>query len=172
MRKFLAIIFLLVLCSACTPQQLQTLERLGGFNLSPETEAVALSLADGPMFTKWGWVQVDGTVTEHQAPAGSKCPQWYATAMEAGWQPEHWSKLDAIIWRESRCQPGADSGPDHGLTQVNQIHKKYLIDIGLNHDLMFDPYWNLWFAHKLFSDREAAGKCGWQPWKFSGQVWC
>lgn len=172
MRKILAIISLLLLGAACTPQQIITMERLSGFDMSPDIEAAVLPLPDGPVLTKWGWIQVDGTVTEAQAPAGSKCPQWYATALEAGWQPEHWTRLDAIMWRESRCQPWADSGPDHGLVQINKIHGPFLLQIGLSHDKMFEPYWNLWFAHKLFSDREAAGKCGWQPWKFSGQVWC
>jgi hypothetical protein len=30
---------------------------------------------------------------------------------------------------------------------------------------MSDPTLNLRFAYLLYSEREQAGKCGWQPWK-------
>jgi hypothetical protein len=68
------------------------------------------------------------------------------------------------MWRESRCTPTADSGPDHGLTQINQIHTQWITDLGWTFADMKDPAKNLRFAWLLYSGREANGQCGWTPW--------
>ena len=96
----------------------------------------------------------------------TECQQWLQTALEAGWPNERkiLDRLGFIMWRESRCTPDADSGPDHGLTQINQIHSKWITDLGWNHELMKDPDKNLRFAWLLYSGREANGQCGWTPW--------
>jgi len=96
----------------------------------------------------------------------TKCQQWLQTALEAGWpnDREVLDRLGYVMWRESRCTPTADSGPDHGLTQINQIHKGYISDLGWTHEQMKDPVINLRFAWLLYSGREANGQCGWTPW--------
>jgi len=96
----------------------------------------------------------------------TECQQWLQTALEAGWPNERevLDRLGFIMWRESRCTPDADSGPDHGLTQINQIHSKWITDLGWSHELMKDPALNLRFAWLLYSGREANGQCGWTPW--------
>ena len=96
----------------------------------------------------------------------TECQQWLQTALEAGWPNERkvLDRLGFIMWRESRCTPDADSGPDHGLTQINQIHTKWITDLGWSHELMKDPALNLRFAWLLYSGREANGQCGWTPW--------
>jgi hypothetical protein len=54
------------------------------------------------------------------------------------------------------------NGHDAGLTQVNQIHKKWLAEMGWNHpNDMFDPEKNLTFALRLWETS------GWKPWKAS-----
>ena len=96
-----------------------------------------------------------------------ECGEWYETAMATGWQPDEWDRLSAIMFRESRCQPDACSKStsglkcrDAGLLQVNQIHTKFLNDLGLSFpDSMLDPTLNLAFARRLYEGS------GWKPWK-------
>ena len=96
----------------------------------------------------------------------TECQQWLQTALEAGWPNDRkiLDRLGFIMWRESRCQPDADSGPDHGLTQINQIHTQWITDLGWTLEEMKDPAKNLRFAWLLYSGREANGQCGWTPW--------
>ena len=96
-----------------------------------------------------------------------ECGEWYETAMSVGWQPDEWDRLSSIMFRESRCQPDACSKStaglkcrDAGLLQVNQIHTKYLNDLGYDFpDSMLDPILNLTFARRLYEGS------GWKPWK-------
>ena len=99
----------------------------------------------------------------------TECQQWLQTALEAGWPNDRTilDRLGFICWRESRGIPDADSGPDHGLMQINQIHTKWITDLGWTHEQMKDPLINLRFAWLLYSGREANGQCGWQPWSMS-----
>jgi len=95
-----------------------------------------------------------------------KCGVWFPLAISQGWpdNPVVLKTLDRIMWRESRCQPDADSGPDHGLMQINQIHTKYIEQLGWTFEGMKDPTANLRFAYLLWSGREENGECGWTPW--------
>ena len=99
----------------------------------------------------------------------TKCQQWLQTALQAGWPNDRkiLDRLGFIMWRESRCTPDADSGPDHGLTQINQIHTQWIPDLGWTFADMKDPAQNLLFAWLLYSSREANGQCGWTPWSLS-----
>ena len=72
------------------------------------------------------------------------------------------------MWRESRCTTDAWNGHDAGLTQINQIHTKWLSQMGYSHpDDMFDPEKNLSFAYSLWNGREENGQCGWTPWSIT-----
>ena len=106
------------------------------------------------------------TVAPVDAFASYKCGVWFPLAIAQGWpdDPVILKTLDRVMWRESRCTPDADSGPDHGLMQINQIHTKWLNDLNWTHEDMKDPTANLRFAWLLYSGREAKGQCGWQPW--------
>jgi hypothetical protein len=96
-----------------------------------------------------------------------ECGEWYETAMDAGWQADEWDRLSRIMFRESRCQHDACSKStsglkcrDAGLLQVNQIHTKFLAQLGwVFPDDMFDPLNNLLFARRLYEGS------GWKPWK-------
>ena len=98
--------------------------------------------------------------------ASYKCGVWMPLAISQGWpdNPIILKTLDRIMWRESRCTPDADSGPDHGLMQINQIHTKWIEQLGWTHEGMKDPAANLRFAWLLYSGREENGRCGWTPW--------
>ena len=106
------------------------------------------------------------TVTPIDAFGSYKCGVWFPLAISQGWpdNPIILKTLDRICWRESRGIPDADSGPDHGLMQINRIHTKWLDDLGWTHEDMKDPTANLRFAWLLYSGREANGQCGWTPW--------
>jgi len=107
------------------------------------------------------------TIPVVDAFASYKCGVWFPLAISQGWpdNPIILKTLDRIMWRESRCQPAADSGPDHGLMQINQIHSDYIKQLGWTHEGMKDPAANLRFAWLLYSGREAKGQCGWTPWR-------
>jgi len=106
-----------------------------------------------------------GAYVEAERAEHGRCGEWHDLAMSVGWHEEEWSTLSTVLWTESRCTPDAWNGHDAGLTQINQIHAKWLNEMGLSHPQdMFDPRLNLWFAYRLYSSREEVGKCGWKPW--------
>lgn len=106
------------------------------------------------------------TIPVVDAFASYKCGVWFPLAISQGWpdNPIVLKTLDRICWRESRGIPNADSGPDHGLMQINEIHTKWINDLGWTFEDMKDPAKNLRFAWLLYSGREANGQCGWTPW--------
>ena len=145
-----------------TPERIPTVTqpRITVVMLTPEQQVDRLAeLAPSPTTTIPPVVIVD-------VSDDTKCQQWLQTALEAGWPNERkvLDRLGYVMWRESRCTPTADSGPDHGLTQINQIHTKWITDLGWTHEQMKDPALNLRFAWLLYSGREANGQCGWTPW--------
>ena len=145
-----------------TPERIPTVTqpRITVVMLTPEQQVDRLAeLAPIPTTTIPPVVIVD-------VSDDTKCQQWLQTAIEAGWPNERkiLDRLGYVMWRESRCTPTADSGPDHGLTQINQIHTKWITDLGWTHEQMKDPALNLRFAWLLYSGREANGQCGWTPW--------
>jgi len=110
------------------------------------------------------------------------CPQWWDTALEAGWELDQLPILDQIVYRESRCLTqahnttlNADGSTDIGLTQVNDrswclptrwYPNGYLQTLGkINYckDL-FDPYLNLVAAKALYDYSEKTHGNGFKPW--------
>lgn len=115
----------------------------------------------------------------HRAPAGSKCPQHYHAALRAGWSNAHWSKLDYIMWRESRCKPtvhntkGRDNS--YGLLQLNmKAHKSWVKPIVQgNYTALFNAEVNLRVGKALYDRAKKMFGCGFQPWKTTKQKhWC
>jgi hypothetical protein len=103
----------------------------------------------------------------------TKCQEWFPTAISVGWpnNPETLQKLGRLLWKETRCQNVSYTHPmfnghDHGVAQINQIHRAYVEQLftGPMEESMSDPTLNLRYAYILYSEREAKGKCGWQPW--------
>jgi hypothetical protein len=113
------------------------------------------------------------------APTGSKCGQWFDEALTAGWSPEQWPILDAIMWRESRCDPTVYNGRgrdrSYGLLQLNmKAHRAWvspLVDADFTR--LWDPVTNLTVGRALFTMAETQMGCGWQPWVTRRtRVWC
>lgn len=125
---------------------------------TPPTEA--------PIPTLPGGLQIDGSgeftpgYVEAQRLTWGDCGEWHDIALLIGWPAEEWPTLSRVLYRESRCTPDAWNGHDAGLTQVNQIHREWISQMGLTFpDSMFNPVENLRFALALW---EASG---WRPWK-------
>jgi hypothetical protein len=103
----------------------------------------------------------------------TKCQEWFQTAITVGWpnNTETLEKLGRLLWKETRCQNVSYTHPsfnghDHGVAQINQIHRKYveqLFDMPME-ESMSDPTLNLRFAYLLYSDIAETGGCGWKPW--------
>jgi len=120
-----------------------------------------------------------------QPPADAHCPQWWATAREAGWTDDLLPTLDYVMWKESRCQPeqhnttlNKDGSSDLGLTQINDrswclptrwYPNGYLQTVGIlttvGCEQLFDPYTNLAAAKALHDYSKEANGNGWQPWR-------
>jgi hypothetical protein len=106
-------------------------------------------------------------------PAEVHCQEWFPTAISVGWpnDPAILEKLGQLLWKETRCQNVSYTHPrfnghDHGVAQINQIHRKYveqLFNMPME-ESMSDPTLNLRFAYLLYSDIAETGGCGWKPW--------
>lgn len=104
----------------------------------------------------------------------TKCQEWFQTAITVGWpnNTETLEKLGRLLWKETRCQNvsythPAFNGHDHGVAQINQVHRKYVEQLFAMpmEESMADPTLNLRFAYLLYSDIEETGGCGWKPWR-------
>ena len=107
-----------------------------------------------------------------------RCPEFRQTALDAGWSEADWPRLDAIIWRESRCTPTAHNGrgrdDSYGLMQLNmRAHRSWVRPlVDGDFDRLFDPATNLAVARQLFDRAEQQMGCGWQPWTTKRARWC
>jgi hypothetical protein len=97
------------------------------------------------------------------------CPEAITLAAKVGWPVDELDKLDAVIWRESRCDPSARSTTnDTGLTQVNDFWCRstaafpdgFLQTAGVVDDCtdLFDPETSLRASLVIWQ------RSGWSPW--------
>jgi hypothetical protein len=143
-----------------TPQQLE--DRAEALTETTTTTAVTTTTTTQPSTT------VIPEASEY------KCSEWFPTAISVGWpnNPETLEKLGRLLWKETRCQNVSYTHPsfnghDHGVAQINQIHRKYveqLFNMPME-ESMSDPTLNLRFAYLLYSDIAEGGGCGWKPWR-------
>lgn len=115
-------------------------------------------------------------------PVDHACYEWLPQLLKAGWpaSPEILGTALTIMWRESRCQPDADSGPDHGLFQINRYWCRpsrytangWLQDRGLatDCDSLFDPATNIRAALAIYEYSVDRNGDGFLPWTtYSGR---
>ena len=123
-------------------------------------------------------VEVTTTTAAPQAPEGSRCPQWFAAALAAGWPESDWARIDYIMWRESRCRPEvhtvAKRDDSYGLVQLNmKAHRRWVSPlVGGDFNQLLDPVTNLTIARQLFDMAQQTYHCGWQPWQTKKTRWC
>ena len=143
-----------------TPQQLE--DRAEELIETTTTTAVTTTTTTQP------------STTVVSVPSEVHCQEWFPTAISVGWpnNPETLEKLGRLLWKETRClnvsyTHPSFNGHDHGVAQINQIHRKYveqLFDMPME-ESMSDPTLNLRFAYLLYSDIAEGGGCGWKPWR-------
>jgi len=148
-----------VTLSMLTPQQLE--DRAEALTETTTTTAVTTTTTTQP------------STTVVALPPEVHCQEWFPTAISVGWpnNPETLEKLGRLLWKETRCQNVSYTHPsfnghDHGVAQINQIHRKYveqLFNMPME-ESMSDPTLNLRFAYLLYSDIVETGGCGWKPW--------
>ena len=143
-----------------TPQQLE--DRAEELIETTTTTAVTTTTTTQP------------STTVVSVPSEVHCQEWFPTAISVGWpnNPETLEKLGRLLWKETRClnvsyTHPSFNGHDHGVAQINQIHRAYveqLFDMPME-ESMSDPTLNLRFAYLLYSDIAETGGCGWKPWR-------
>ena len=153
------------------PRQTITLGDLSPQQLEDRTEALSAPTSTTSTTTT---TTTQPSTTVVPVPADTKCQEWFPTAISVGWpnNPETLEKLGRLLWKETRCLNVSYTHPqfnghDHGVAQINQIHRKYveqLFDMPME-ESMSDPTLNLRFAFLLYSDIAETGGCGWKPWR-------
>jgi hypothetical protein len=143
-----------------TPQQLE--DRAEALTETTTTTAATTTTTTQP------------STTVVSVPSEVHCQEWFPTAISVGWpnNPETLEKLGRLLWKETRClnvsyTHPSFNGHDHGVAQINEIHRKYveqLFNMPME-ESMSDPTLNLRFAYLLFSDIAETGGCGWKPWR-------
>ena len=108
---------------------------------------------------------------------GLKCPQYRTTILGVGFKPKDLKTVDAIIYKESRCQSSVinktlnrDGSHDFGLAQINgrswclptrYYPKGYLQTLGIVRDCddLLNPVINLEAAYEIYTYAK-----GFSPW--------
>jgi hypothetical protein len=142
--------------TACTPEQLTTYSQVTGHQLSTTDFNNLLTLPDVPMrLTDGRMIHPDGTVTT--PTIGGRCAEWYGMALAAGFTHAQWLRLAPIMYRESRCQPGAYNrhGGASGLLQIMPMWAK---SCGIGRAQLLEAWSNLRCGVYILRVQ------GWQAW--------
>jgi hypothetical protein len=132
------------------------------------TSIVTTTTVPAPTTTTFPWALI---------AADHVCEEWGPMMLEEGWPADREILETAlgIMYRESRCQPDADSGPDHGLFQINRFWSSdrsnppnWLAAQGIaqTHDELFDPRTNIRAALAIYNyscERNGLDRC-FAPW--------
>lgn len=129
----------------------------------------------------------DDSISVSSASFNFKCPEAISLASSVGWPDELLSRLDIIIWRESRCLTEAFNGSDpnsgsYGLSQVNgfwcrpsRYHPNgWLQEQGIltNCSDLYNPIINITAAKAIYEYSKKANNCGFAPWSTRNKSWC
>lgn len=117
------------------------------------------------------------SATKHDLPepvnvsASARCPQWWQTAVDAGWRQSLLPTLDYLMWRESRCLPNQHNlkdpmGGSRGLVQINGFWTPWLASRGIvrRSEGLFSPYPNLRSALAIYNYADGRYGNGFGPW--------
>jgi hypothetical protein len=118
--------------------------------------------------------------------ANAKCGQWWQLMHDLGWSHKDIVKGDAIIFRESRCDPSQINAQDpttigkhkgsFGLYQINlywiqktQWYPQGFLQTKMQRELvptdLLNPQINLASALEIIKQNRADGGCGFSAWK-------
>lgn len=119
------------------------------------------------------------TTTIVRVSPDARCAQWWATAINVGFDDAMMPMLDRIMYRESRCDASQlnakdPNGGSVGLTQINRFWclpskyypNGYLQTVGVltSCDQLFDPIVNLRATFALVEYSRSVGLCAWEQW--------
>ncbi len=106
-----------------------------------------------------------------EVSASALCPQWWQTAVDAGWSESLLPTLDYLMWRESRCDPAQHNtddpmGGSRGLVQINGFWTPWLASKGIvrRSEGLFTPFRNLRSALAIYNYADARYDNGFGPW--------
>jgi len=172
LRTALAV-FLLASCSAEKTVQIT----------APKVESLSAKIQAAPPTTivkaDSNSDDIDKILADKQILSAFPCPQWFDTAVRAGWPIELWPQLSYIIWRESRCHIDSHNTTDphsgsRGLMQINGFWcrpNSYTAN-GFLQDRaaltqcadLFAPAVNLKSGWLIYSYSLERNQNGWSPW--------
>jgi hypothetical protein len=116
----------------------------------------------------------------------AKCGQWWQLMHDLGWSDKDITKGDAILFRESKCDPSQINSDDpttigkhkgsFGLYQINLYwikktawYPKGFLQTKLERNLvptdLLQPEVNIAAALEIIKQNRADGGCGWSAWK-------
>lgn len=107
-----------------------------------------------------------------------KCQKWTTAALKVGFKKRDLAELDRIMYRESRCAPGArhynknrygkTTSTDKGLMQINDYSwVTYLRNLKIikSSDDLLHPMTNLKAAKALYDYSADRGYSPWHQWR-------
>lgn len=133
---------------------------------APQTSIVTITTTAPSTTTSTTTSTTSTTTTTTWAPAvvgpDIVCSEWAPMMLDEGWPADREILETAlsIMYRESRCIPTVDSGPDHGLFQINRFWISdrsnppyWLAAMGIaqTHDDLFDPRTNIRAALAIYN---------------------
>lgn len=128
----------------------------------------------------------DYVANDYQIAPNAKCGQWWELMHNTGWSDEDIVKGDAIMFRESKCDPTQINSDDpttigkhkgsFGLYQINLYwikktawYPKGFLQTNLERNLvptdLLKPEINIAAALEIIKQNRADGGCGWSAWK-------
>jgi len=148
--RWLAALAAIVVLSACTPAQQRAW--VEWYQVDPEA---AVAYLDGPAEAT---AQADRLDPPDPPPVvdRGRCGEWFDLAMQAGFAESDWPTVSRIMYRESRCQPGARN--PSGASGLMQVMPMWADDCGGTRAMLFDPWFNLTCAVHILDVQ------GWQAW--------
>jgi hypothetical protein len=156
MNRIIASVGAALALTACTPMQLATFHRVTGAELTNHETHTLIALPDAPMRLADGrQINPDGSLSA-KAKVTGRCAEWYPTARAAGFTAAQWPTVARIMYRESRCMPGAYNRS--GATGLMQIMPMWARSCGGTPSSLFDAAFNLRCAVHILRVQ------GWGAW--------
>lgn len=155
MRRLAALALLALGLTSCTAA-----EQRAWLTWHEADPVAAMAYLDGPATATATAQAVRGEQVQLDPPPPppdyGRCGEWHDLAMWAGFSEADWPTVSRIMYRESRCQPGARNAS--GASGLMQIMPMWADDCGGVRAELFDPAFNLACAEHV---RDVQG---WRAW--------
>jgi len=160
-RLIAAAVVVLAACGDVTPPPATDLPPLSIDAQLPAAPTVAPATASVGAVRMRPVIQLTETLPPpppvlEDGPPWARCPQWWSEARSVGWPEGELAHMDRIMYRESRCQPGAHNRA--GANGLMQVMAMWADDCGLAVRQLLEAIPNLACALHVL------GVQGWQAW--------